>query len=64
MEKSTWLITCASSGTKCGLAEHVLERGDQVVLGARTTRWSRSSCVIPTPNGRRGRIDELKTLKS
>src|SRR5271155_2746477 len=36
MEKSTWLITGASSGIGYALAEHVLEQGDQVVLGART----------------------------
>jgi short-subunit dehydrogenase len=36
MEKSTWLITGASSGLGYALAEHVLEQGERVVLGART----------------------------
>jgi NAD(P)-dependent dehydrogenase (short-subunit alcohol dehydrogenase family) len=36
MDKATWLITGASSGLGYALAEHVLEQGDQVVLGART----------------------------
>jgi NAD(P)-dependent dehydrogenase (short-subunit alcohol dehydrogenase family) len=36
MEKSTWLITGASSGLGYALAEHVLEQGARVVLGART----------------------------
>ncbi len=36
MNKSTWLITGASSGIGYALAQHVLEQGDQVVLAART----------------------------
>jgi NAD(P)-dependent dehydrogenase (short-subunit alcohol dehydrogenase family) len=36
MDKSTWLITGASSGLGYALAEHVLGRGDQVALAART----------------------------
>src|ERR1700756_5587592 len=36
MDRSTWLITGASSGIGYALAEHVLEQGDQVVAAART----------------------------
>src|SRR5882757_8656412 len=36
MDRSTWLITGASSGLGYALAEHVLEQGDQVVAAART----------------------------
>ena len=36
MERSTWLITGASSGLGYALAEYVLEQGDQVVAAART----------------------------
>jgi NAD(P)-dependent dehydrogenase (short-subunit alcohol dehydrogenase family) len=36
MDKSTWLVTGASSGLGYALAEYVLEQGDQVVLAART----------------------------
>jgi NAD(P)-dependent dehydrogenase (short-subunit alcohol dehydrogenase family) len=36
MDRSTWLITGASSGLGYALAEYVLERGDQVVAAART----------------------------
>jgi len=36
MDTTTWLITGTSSGLGYALAEHVLEQGDQVVLGART----------------------------
>src|ERR1700761_3074459 len=36
MDRSTWLITGASSGLGYALAEYVLEQGDQVVAAART----------------------------
>jgi NAD(P)-dependent dehydrogenase (short-subunit alcohol dehydrogenase family) len=36
MDTATWLITGTSSGLGYALAEHVLQQGDQVVLGART----------------------------
>jgi NAD(P)-dependent dehydrogenase (short-subunit alcohol dehydrogenase family) len=55
MEKSTWLITGASSGLGYALAEHVLEQGERVVLGARTLdpmvaladRYPDSALAIP-----------------
>jgi NAD(P)-dependent dehydrogenase (short-subunit alcohol dehydrogenase family) len=36
MSETTWFITGASSGLGYALAEHVLEQGDRVVMGART----------------------------
>jgi NADP-dependent 3-hydroxy acid dehydrogenase YdfG len=36
MDRSTWLITGASSGLGYALAEYVLQQGDQVVAAART----------------------------
>ena len=35
-QSKTWLITGASSGLGYALAKHVLEKGDRVVMGART----------------------------
>ena len=36
MSETTWLITGASSGLGYALAEHVLQNGERVVMGART----------------------------
>jgi len=42
MNKTTWLITGASSGLGHALAEHVLKQGDQVVLAARSLESMRT----------------------
>ena len=36
MSETTWFITGASSGLGFALAEHVLRKGERVVMGART----------------------------
>ena len=36
MSETTWFITGASSGLGYALAEHVLQKGARVVMGART----------------------------
>jgi short-subunit dehydrogenase len=66
---STWLITGASSGLGYDLAEHVLSRGDEVVLAARTeaamhelaSRYPTTSLVVAVdvadPDQRKNLID-------
>ena len=36
MSETTWFITGASSGLGYALAEHVLQKGERVVIGGRT----------------------------
>ncbi|WP_394769626.1 SDR family NAD(P)-dependent oxidoreductase [Lacisediminihabitans sp.] len=67
---STWLITGASSGLGYDLAEHVLSRGDEVVLAARTeaamhelaSRYPTKSLVVAVdvadPGQRKKLIDQ------
>ena len=51
----TWLITGASSGLGYALAEFVLQRGDRVVLAARSMDSMRGLAARLPGHGARGR---------
>ena len=63
MSENTWLIAGASSGLDYGLARHVLEQGDRVVMGRQNRRpYERTRQPIPRPRPRcRARCDRSVT---